>query len=192
LNTDKHLVDHVFQLLDFQQDNQVRITTVPFTAECASFLTSMIVPKDAPAVASFLNIVIPSLIHARINISSSGAPRSANDFKAIVSEFDRAGHGSSEGLRWIQAANTVVASMMPAGVQPLPILLPLIAAKATFLNREAVKCEESIPSCPAGTLLDLVTRPATREQLLVILQRAVDQRQIVRFDMIERCFLSRA
>jgi hypothetical protein len=192
LNADKRLVDHVFQLLDFQQDNQVRITTVPFTAECASFLTSMIVPKDAPAVASFLNVVIPSLIHSRICISSSGAPRSANDFKAIVSEFDRAGHGSSEGLRWIQAANTAVASMMPAGVQPLPILLPLIAAKATVLNREAVKCDEAIPSCPAGTLLDLITRPATREQLLVILQRAVDQRQIVRFDMIERCFLSRA
>jgi hypothetical protein len=189
LNADPDIIARIYQLLDMQEENRVRMTVVPISSEIAEWLEHELVPSESPAVASVLDIVVPALVYARIRSESAGMPRKSMDFRAIVSEY--AGGGSGGALRWIQAASAAVEVMMPAGVPALPLLFPLMPGGMADRDRDAVTVGDAVPTCTDGTLLELLRQPATRDELLSLLQRAVDQRRVMQFDMIERRFLSR-
>nr|MDO8084415.1 THUMP domain-containing protein [Candidatus Sigynarchaeum springense] len=192
LNEDPEIVGKMFQLLDVQEDNRVRVTVVPIPSELLEWIEHELIPVDSEAIATFLGIVVPALVHARVHSGSTRTRRKAMDFKAIVSDYaGRHAGGSTGALRWIQAASTAVEAMMPAGVPALPIIFPLMPGGTIDADQEAITAGEAVPSCADGTLLELLGRPATREELLALLQHAVDQRRAVQFDMIERRFVSR-
>ncbi len=192
LNADPDTIGRIFQMLDMQEENLVRVTVVPMTSELAEWLEHDLVPSDSQAVATVLGIVVPALVYACVFSESAGTPRRSMDFRAIVSEYtgQTAGGSSAGALRWIQAASAAVEAMMPAGIPALPLLFPLMPDRMAGGDREAITTREAVPTCAEGTMLELLTQPATREELLSILQRAVDQRRVLQFDMIERRFLS--
>jgi hypothetical protein len=193
LNANPDIIGRIFQMLDMQEENRVRITDVPITSELVEWLENDLVPSDSQAVASVLGIVVPALVYARVHSESGGMLRKSMDFKAIVSEYSGkpAGGASAGALRWIQAASVAVEAMIPAGVPALPLLFPMMPGGMVNGDRDAITVGDAVPTCTDGTLLELLRQPATREELRSLLQRAVDQRRVLLFDMIERRFLSR-
>ncbi|MBN2153578.1 MAG: hypothetical protein JW839_19135 [Candidatus Lokiarchaeota archaeon] len=188
LNADRVTIAHVFQMLDMQEENLVRITVVPMTDEIAEWLETELVPADSQAVASVLGIMVPALLHARTHYESAGL-----DFKAIVSDYTASSvaGGPAGALRWIQAVSIAVEATMPAGVPALPLLFPLMPGGMDDAAQAGITVGDAVPSCSDGTLLELLRQPSTRNELLVFLQRAVDQRRVLKFDMVSRRFLSR-
>ncbi len=193
LNADPDLVDNVFRLLDLQEDNTVRLTFVPVDGELAEWLDSEPASSDPRATATFLAIAVPALLNARVRSESAGAPRKSSDYKAIVSDYQGGadGSGSAGTLRWIQAASAAVDAMMPAGVPALPLLFPLMPGEAGEAGRAAATGHGQVPPRSDGALLGALGQPATREELRALLQTAVDQARVLKFDMVERRFLSR-
>jgi hypothetical protein len=193
LNADPEIVEQIFGLLDMQEDNRVRVTVVPISDELAGFLEKERVPIDSRTTATFLGIAVPALIHARIYVGSAGVPRKAIDFKAIVSEYSGGPEvsGTARGLRWIQATSAVIAAMMPAGVPALPLLFPLMPGGIANEGRTSFTAGDNVVASTDGAMLELLGKNAKSEALLSILQRGIDQRRAVQFDMIDRRFLSR-
>ncbi|MEX2717553.1 MAG: THUMP domain-containing protein [Candidatus Sigynarchaeum springense] len=193
LNADPGIVSQVFQLLDMQEENLVRITIVPITKEIDEWLAHEHVSSNSRAVAAVLGLMIPALVHARVLSHSAGRPRKAMDFKAIVSEY--APHPFAESspgaLEWIQTLGTAVETMMPAGLPALPILFPLIPGRMATDDRAVIPSSNAMFTRDDKILFDLLRRPSTRDELSILLRRAVDQQRVLQFDMINRRFLSR-
>lgn len=193
LNADSRLVERVFHVLDMQEENLVRITVVPLHASIATLLERAGIPAGSRVIASFLGMAVPAFMHARVFTMSAGAPRKSMDFKAIVSEWScvEGQEGTNGTLHAIQAMVDAITRMVPKDVPPLPLLFPLVPTVFGQVPEASGVITATPDPCVADVLLEMLRHPASRDEFRSVLERAVDQRRVVRFDMIERRFLSR-
>nr|MDO8113597.1 THUMP domain-containing protein [Candidatus Sigynarchaeota archaeon] len=189
LNDDSILLDHLFGLLDYQEDNRVQLSVVPLSGGFLDYCSAMLLSIRDPVVAAFLQILILNLINASERIDKEKGDEKASDFKAIVSEFNDIGQDSVIGLRWMHHAGEAVEAMLPAGVKALPLLFPSIVDSAPISKAQGITSGNTPPNCAAGTLMDIMQRSTTRDDFKNILYEMVQQRRIINFDLVQRHFI---